>query len=194
MDISKFKPSENKENFIFTIGRLTKFKRVGLILEVMARLKGEGIHLYIGGDGEERENLVKLAKILGISEDVTFLGKLSESQLNFYYSKAKVVIFPTFNEPFGIVPLESMASGTPVIATNSGGVAETIINEKTGFLVSPDNVDEIIVKVKTLLLNEKLCNQMSKYSREHIESNFSWDATTYKLDNLLKRGESYEQN
>lgn len=179
VDTSSFTPSEDKDNFIFAIGRLTKFKRFDILLRAMAQSKN--LHLYIGGDGEEKENLVTLSKELGTTDNVTFLGKLPEDKLNYYYAKAKAVIFPTGNEPFGIVPLEAMASGTPVIATETGGVVETVIDGETGFLIKPNDVNVLVSKIEYLLTNNELCAQMSKNARKHAEENFTWDIAANKL-------------
>ncbi len=185
VDISKFKPVEKKENYIFSIGRLTKFKRMDLLLKSMVRLKDKNIHLYIGGDGEEKNNLVSMSKELGIFDDVTFLGKVPESQLNSYYSKAKAVIFPTNGEPFGIVPIEAMASGTPVIAGINGGVVESVIDGVTGYLVDPADTDSLVMKIDEVVTNPDLCNLMSKNARTHVEKNFTWDLTTKKLHEFM---------
>ncbi|MDI9394648.1 MAG: glycosyltransferase family 4 protein [Euryarchaeota archaeon] len=181
VDISKFKPVERKENYIFSIGRLTKFKRMDLLLKSMVHLKDKNLHLYIGGDGEEKNNLILMSKELGISDSVTFLGKIPESQLNSYYSKAKAVIFPTIGEPFGIVPIEAMASGTPVIAGICGGVVESVKDGVTGYLVDPTDTESLVLKINDLITNPDLCSQMSNNSRAHIEKNFTWDITAKKI-------------
>lgn len=185
VDISKFKPSEEKENFIFSIGRLTKFKRMDLLLRTMTQLKDKDIDLYIGGDGEYKENLIFLANELGISSNVTFLGKLPEDKLNYYYSKSKVVVFPTNKEPFGIVPIEAMAAGTPVIANKSGGVTESVRDGVTGYLVDLNDVHKLAIKIENLFVNNELCSHLSKNARLHIENNFTWDIAANKLNELL---------
>lgn len=185
VDTSKFKPMGEKENFIFSIGRLTKFKRMDLLLKVMVHLKGKNIHLYLGGDGEEKNNLVSMSKKLEISDNVTFLGKISESQLNYYYSKAKVVIFPTQGEPFGIVPIEAMAAGTPVIAGKEGGVVESVKDGVTGYLIDLENINNLVMKIDNIFKDAYLCDQMSRNSRAHIEGNFTWEITTQKIHDFF---------
>jgi glycosyltransferase involved in cell wall biosynthesis len=115
---------------------------------------------------------------------VKFLGRLDEKELNYYYAKAKAVIIPTLNEPFGIVPLEAMASGTPVIAMASGGIQETIVNGNTGFLVK--NFDELISKIYEVTNDMSLNRTLSVNAREHIINNFTWDVTIDKLIDHFK--------
>lgn len=183
VDILKFRPSKKKDNFIFTIGRLTKFKKMDLLLKTMIHLNNT--HLYIGGDGEEKDNLISMSKKLGISDKVTFLGKLPDDQLNHYYANAKAVIFPTDREPFGIVPLEAMAAGTPVIATKSGGVTETVIDSVTGYLINPQDTIGFAKKIEEILTKADLCEELSHNSRKHVVNNFTWDIAANKLNDIF---------
>lgn len=183
VDITRFTPSNNKKNNIFAISRLIKVKNVDLLLEAISSVNNA--HLYIGGDGEHKEELIRLSNDLNINKRVTFLGKLSEKKLNYYYSTSKIVVFPSVNEPFGIVPIEAMASGTPVIASNSGGVVDSVINGKTGFLVEPNNINEMSTKIKEILDDDELCVSMAKKARIHVENNFTWDIAAKRLDELF---------
>lgn len=187
VDIKRFKPSKNKENFIFVASRLTKFKKVDVAIKAMKYLKDyRDLNLYIGAGGEEEENLRKLAKDLKVEDRVNFLGWISQKELAYYYSRAVVVLFMSVNEPCGLVPLEAMASGTPTIATNTGGPKETIIDGKTGFLVKPNNPLAVSNKIKLLLENKKMLRRMSRDARRHVEKNFTWDAVVDRLYNVFR--------
>jgi glycosyltransferase involved in cell wall biosynthesis len=187
VDIKKFKPTKNKENFIFVASRLTKFKKVDVAIKAMKYLKDyKDLNLYIGAGGEEEENLRKLAKDIKVEDKVNFLGWVSQKELSYYYSKAAVVLFMSVNEPCGLVPLEAMASGTPTIATNTGGPKETIIDGKTGFLVKPNNPVAVSNKIKILLENKKMLRRMSRDARKHVEKNFTWDAVVDRLYNVFR--------
>lgn len=183
VDLAKFTISNNKLNHIFSVGRLLKVKKLDSLLHAMRSI--QNVHLYIGGDGEDMERLVELSNELNINNKVTFLGILSEEELNYYYSTSKVVVFPSLNEPFGIVPIEAMASGIPVIAFESGGVVDSIIDGVTGYLVDPTNTDSLIMKINDLVTNSDLCSQMSKNTRAHVEKNFTWDLTAKRLNEFL---------
>lgn len=184
VDIEKFRPNWKKEEYIFTIGRLTKLKKIDLLLKALALLKhqrNQEIPLIIGGDGEERPNLMKLTQELGLDKQVRFTGRLLETEVHEYLGKAKVVVFPTTNEPFGLVPLEAMACGTPVIASDSGGPKETVLDGKTGFHFEADDELDLAHRIQILVENDNLLKEMSIASRRHVEQNFSWEKTAQKL-------------
>jgi len=188
VDVKKFKPTKKKKNFVFFASRLTKFKRADVAIRTMKYLKDyKDLKLCIGAGGEEEDNLKKLTKDLGVENNVEFLGWISQKELQYYYSKSIATIFMSVNEPCGLVPLESMASGTPAIATYTGGPKETIINGKTGFFVPPNNPKAVADKIKLIYTNKRLLNRMSKDSRKHIENNFTWDIVVDKLCNVFER-------
>lgn len=193
VDIEKFRSNWKKEKYIFAIGRLTKLKRIDLLLKALARLKHQGneeIPLIIAGDGEERANLLRLTQDLGLNQQVQFKGRLLEKEVYEYLGRAKAVVFPTTNEPFGLVPLEAMACGTPVISSNSGGPRETVIEGETGFLFQPDSEVDLANKIQLLWNNDDLLNQMSHSARKRVEENFSWDVTVDSLYNILSHAEN----
>ena len=123
VDASRFNISEDVGDYYLMVGRLVAYKRFDLAISVFNEL---GWNLKIIGDGPERNRLEKMAK-----GNIEFLGLVSDSTLPKYYSHARALIFPQ-EEDFGIVPLESMASGRPVIAFRGGGALETIEENLTG--------------------------------------------------------------
>ncbi len=123
VDASRFNISEDVGDYYLMVGRLVAYKRFDLAISVFNEL---GWNLKIIGDGPERNRLKKMAK-----DNIEFLGLVSDSTLPKYYSHARALIFPQ-EEDFGIVPLESMASGRPVIAFRGGGALETIEEDSTG--------------------------------------------------------------
>ncbi len=188
LDIEKINPRSEKDNFIFTLGLLTKFKKVDLIIKALARLKQRGeakIQLVIGGDGDEKPNLMKLVQGLGLNNQVKFAGRLTEEQVWDYFARARAVVFPTTNEPFGQIPLEAMACGTPVIASNSGGPRETVVNGKTGFLFKPGDEVDLAEKISLLVSDGRMIKEMSSAARKHVEAHFSFDNTLTRLYEIL---------
>jgi glycosyltransferase involved in cell wall biosynthesis len=183
VDLMKFKPKkiQEKENYILTVGRLTKFKNVDTILEGFSNVRDKSLNLLIVGDGEEKENLSKLAAKLGISSRVKFLSNVNDNELPDIYAKAKVFILCSKEEPFGIVPIEAMASGTAVIADNSGGPMEIIENEKTGLLIdcSPGNIASAIEKVMANLPS------LSTETRKSVDR-FSWQKSAKTILHYLQ--------
>jgi len=108
----------------------------------------------------------------------------SDKELAKLYSSAKVVVCLANNEPFGLIPLEAMACGVPVIAVNEGGYKESIIDGKTGYLV-PRDPKALAQKLEFLLANEKIRTKMGKNARLHIEKNWTWDKSINDLEKIL---------
>ncbi len=100
------------------------------------------------------------------------------------YQKSKIVVCLAINEPFGLVPLESMSCGVPVIAVNEGGYTETVVNNKTGFLVKRQK-EKLAGKIKLLLDNPKLAKEMGNRGRKEILSNWTWEKRGKELEKVL---------
>jgi glycosyltransferase involved in cell wall biosynthesis len=130
-DNSKFKSN----NYYLSVGRLSWAKRVDIIIEACNKLK---LPLKIVGVGKEEEALKKIA-----GPTVEFLGSVSDSELAEVYVNAKALIFCALDEDFGMVPVEAMAYGTPVIGLSQGGVKETVIEGKTGVLFDEPSVSSL---------------------------------------------------
>ncbi|HQD27165.1 MAG TPA: glycosyltransferase family 4 protein [Methanoculleus thermophilus] len=190
VDISEFptRPAE-KEDYILCVSRLTKFKRIELVLDAISLLKQKGISkkLVIVGDGEEKENLMEQSQKLDLTGTVTFTGKLNRDLLISYYARAQCVVFPSVDEPFGIVPIEAQAAWTPVIATRSGGPKESVIDGETGFLVEPNSADELAEKILYLDQNREAAEAMGISGRKNVENTFSWEKASEQLLEVFTR-------
>ena len=129
--IFKVNPKVKKEKYFLTVWRHTKFKRFDFIIKVFSEFYKEhpDYKLKIVGKWEETENLKKLVDELKIQEWVEFLWPISLEELVRSYQKAQATLFASIDEPFGMVPIESMACGTIAIWHDSGGMKETIPNE-----------------------------------------------------------------
>lgn len=188
VDLDHFKRQKNirRKNYIFTINRLTKFKNVDQIVGAFADLRKQGfdIQLKIAGEGEAKIDLKNLVKALQIENNVEFLGRISEKELPKFYQEAKVVICSSTNEPFGIMPIEAMACGTPVIASRSGGPRETIIENQTGLFYEPNNIQDLADRI-AVLLRQNTYEQLGAQAAIHAHNNFSWVRTTDRLASEL---------
>jgi len=120
-------------------GQLVGYKRVDLAVEAFNRM---GKRLVIAGGGEQYANLKKIA-----GPTVSMLGHVSDETLNDLYSRCRALVFPG-EEDFGIIPVEAMASGKPVIAYGRGGALETIVEDATGIFFKQQAVDEMIDAVE----------------------------------------------
>ena len=144
-----------KQDYIITACRISKFKNIDVLIRTFKIISEDlrGCKLLIAGDGEEKEALQNLTKDLRLESRVSFLGNQTHDQLFSLYQNAKVTVICSVNEPFGLVPIESMMCGTPVIAHNSGGPRETVIHNQNGFLYN--NETELVQFVKRIFLMEK---------------------------------------
>ena len=141
VDTSRFSLSEKTVNYYLMVTALVPYKRVDLAIEAFNLL---GERLVIIGNGPEEERLKARAK-----SNIEFLGWQGDESLAKFYSSCRALIFPGV-EDFGIVPLEAMASGRPVIAFAQGGALETVIADSTGVFFREQNVGSLLGAVKEL--------------------------------------------
>ncbi|MBM4424261.1 MAG: glycosyltransferase family 1 protein [Chloroflexi bacterium] len=172
-----------EDTMLLFVGRIEPLKGVDTLLRAMKLLRDRGgmpPHLclsIIGGDpshtaaqdNAEMERLRALRQELGIGDVVAFLGKRDQDALNNYYASAQAVIMPSHYESFGLVALEAMACGTPVIASEVGGLAFLVRDGETGFTVPDRDPEALCDKLQMLIgdhaLRAKLGAQAAEYAR-----------------------------
>lgn len=190
------------DKFIFlSINRYERKKNLPLALKAFEHLKHlvieadwSRVHLIMAGgfDPINLENmehymeLTDLAAELDIEDKVTFMKSPKDIEKVSLLYNCKALIYTPSNEHFGIVPLEAMYYRKPVIAVNSGGPTETIVNEGTGFLCEP-NSQAFAVAMSKLIENPDMCERMGEAGLKRFESKFSFDAFTDQLDGILQR-------
>ncbi len=162
VDVNKFSLVTKKEDFYLTASRLVPYKRIDLIVDAFANMLDK--KLVVIGSGPEKEKILAKA-----TPNVDVIGYQDFESLRDYMQKAKAFVFAA-EEDFGIIVVEAMACGTPVIAGNYGGTAETVINGITGILFEKQNVESIVDAVKRFDLISRSINY--KAVRNHSE-NFS---------------------
>lgn len=190
---------ENKKVILY-VGRIEWRKGVGTLLfafaEVLNKLRGN-LKLYIIGGGKseaskkldevERNRLDRIVEELGIRKNVVFLGPKYQKDLRRYYSAADVCVVPSYYEPFGIVPLEAMACGTPVVASTTGGLKFTVKDGITGYLATPRSYHDFGKKILMVLKSGK--EKFSPFCVNRIDKFFKWEmiASQYHvfLNNLI---------
>jgi glycosyltransferase involved in cell wall biosynthesis len=119
---------------------------------------------------------------------VTFHGYLPRPELIDYYYNADVFVFPPiWNEAFGCTPVEAMAAGTPVVATRTGGIVETVRDHETGFLVEKDDSPALAEAILKLLENEALWESMGRAARRRALAHFDWDTIVAAMHDRYKR-------
>jgi glycosyltransferase involved in cell wall biosynthesis len=184
VDLERFKPVPytQKEDYILTVSHLSKFKNIDILIEAFAKLK-LATQLYIIGEGEEKENLEKLAKRLEVQDRVQFFSEVSDADLANFYAKAKLFVLCSQNEPFGLVPVEAMASGTPVIADRSGGPMETVIDGKTGRLIEC-RIKNLSTCIQDMLVKVDLAG-ISQKARGSVIEKFNWEKSAEIAEKYL---------
>lgn len=161
---------------ILFIGELVKVKGVDLLIQAIPIIKKSfpNIRVFIGGAGPQVEELKINVKELNVEETVEFLGFVSGDDKYSYYKSADICAVPSRYDTFGIVCLEAMASGKPVVASNVGGIPFVVDEGKTGLLFDCGNVNELAEKVIILLQDKALREKMGEAGRERAKE-FAWD-------------------
>jgi len=159
----------NGEKILMHISNFRKVKRVEDIVKVFDRVRQEiPVKLLLIGDGPERHNIEEMCRKCESCDDIKLLGKLKETDT--ILSIADLFILPSETESFGLVALEAMASGVPVISTNTGGLPEVNLHNITGFLSDVGNTEEMGKNAIELLKNEAMMAEFKNNARKHAET------------------------
>ena len=173
---------KEEENVVIFIGSLKAVKGVKYLIEAVsiAREKGVWLKLLLVGGGEEKEELRNLSEKFAVKDCVSFIGSVQNKEVSKYMGASDIFVLPSLSEGFGIVNLEAMACGLPVIATNVGGIPDIIKDGENGFLVDPKDSAQIAEKILLLFENAKLRAKMSANNKEEVKK-YSLDIVTDKL-------------
>lgn len=133
-------------------------------------------------DGQEKERIESIVHQLGLQNITTFPGRVEHKDLAYYYVAADVCVVPSHYEPFGLVAIEAMASGTPVVASNVGGLKYTVVDRETGLLAPPQDEQVFASAIDQILSNPDWCRQLGENAKERVKSKFSWDGVVSQLD------------
>lgn len=179
----------HRDNLCFTflaICGLNKNKRIDLLLKAFSNIlkTSPALHLKIGGDGPERQHLESLAEQLNIKDKISFLGMLSRDAVLNEMQQADAFVLSSEFETFGVVLIEALALGKPVIATKCGG-PESIITPEVGYLVENGSLDGLTDAMLKLYDNRENFN--SQKIRDYCQQNFSEEAVTEKLSHIYQQ-------
>jgi L-malate glycosyltransferase len=189
LDTSFFQNVNNKSSIteitIGFVGRMVKWKGVHILLRAIEIVQKESkdFKVLIVGDGDERQNLKKLANELNLTENVKFLGKVTN--MIEIYSTIDIFVHTSVRpEPFGRVIIEAMSMSKPVIATNIGGPKEIITDGIDGYLIPPNNPALLADKMIHLLKNTELRKKIGIQARKTCENKFNVNKTTEEIENI----------
>ncbi len=185
VDTSKITPPEREpeDNIVLFVGRLVYRKGLHVLIKALQRIKIRDFKLYVVGGGYMEIPSRILAKAYGVEDKVKFLGVVPENVKVELYRKAKVVVVPSIlNESFGIVALEAMAAGRPVVASRVGGLEDVVVDGETGVLVEPGSEEQLAEAIETLLEDEAYRRRLGVNARKVVEERYSWDVV---LDRII---------
>lgn len=182
------KDYDNKKIITF-VGKLANFKGVDILLNAIKEYedKQDSITLIIG-DGDEKEFLHQLAKDLNL-KSVYFLGNVDHNELRKFYNLADVSVVPSRREPFGLVAIEAMACGTPVIATNQGGLPD-FVNNNVGALVNPEDATDLAKAIIEVLNRYDDIDEKTKWHKDiasNARDNYAQDKIILELYDLYQK-------
>ena len=178
-------------------------KGVDLVIQALPHLRAAGFDdvelLIVGGGGDSRvlhadpevRRLLDLAAELGVSDHVTLQGQVARGEMPGIFRSADAVVCAPWYEPFGIVPLEAMACGVPVVAAAVGGLRDTVLDHTTGLHVPPRDPEAIASALAMLLGNPPLRAELGQSGQQRARSRYSWDrvaAETEKAYQLALAG------
>ena len=178
-------------NVILTVGRwLTneRYKGMDTLITALPKLlpRWPELHLVAVGEGDDREWLEHLAQESGVRRHVHFLSGLSYAELTACYAACEMFALPSRGEGFGLVYLEAMACGKPVIAGAHGGAPEVIDDGRTGYLVQHGDSVQLATSIETLLANPEMARAMGKRGKERVENEFRFNAFAKSLKKILR--------
>jgi glycosyltransferase involved in cell wall biosynthesis len=177
VDTTLFRPEEEQQGMgnILFVGQINQNKGFDVLYQALEAIKKKDRpHLLVAGEGILKERYEDV-------EYIHFLGKIPHENMPHIYNGARCLVLPTVTEePFGNVVVEAMSCGTPVIGSRIGGIAETIIDNKTGILVEPKNVKALTAAIKRICSDDKLQRKFSRASRERMIKEYDWQVIAKK--------------
>ena len=204
VDLSRFYPISSDEakeyicippckHVLLFVGRIEPLKGIDILIEAISILRQQGLHVclsVIGGEVEgnpvtangEIARLHSLREQYGLTDMITFLGSRDQDKLPYYYSAADAVVLPSHYESFGMVALEAMACGTPVVASQVGGLAYLIQDGITGYTVPVDDPHELANRLKDLIINDELRKRMAVQAAT-FAGQYSWEKIAVRIVN-----------
>lgn len=173
---------EGKKVLLY-VGRLAKEKNVYFLLEVMKKMEKNVVLLMVGG-GPEKEKLEEKAREEDLN--IIFTGYVPREELVDYYHAADVFVFSSLTETQGLVVLESLSAGTPVVAIARKGIKNVLENGKGALLIDEENVHVFSEKVKMLLQDEKLLEKMKEAGKKYVLEKWAMDVMVERLEKVYE--------
>ena len=184
------------EEIVLCVARFDPRKGIETAVRACAKSRAKTIGnlrlVIVGGscpgriDEQERKRIEQIVQEVGFAERTVFAGRVDHNVLPFYYSAADVCVIPSYYEPFGLVAIEAMACGTPVVASNVGGLKFTVLPEQTGLLAPPQDTVAFATAIDRILLDKQFSKQLSTQASVLVRERFSLVSIVSQLSNLYQ--------
>lgn len=187
IDMNVFKPSKNKIDYntnkkiILTTARLSPEKGLKFILEAVSNID---TLLVMAGPGNINE-VNELISRFNIQDKVRVVGEVDPVKIADYYNSCDLFVLPSIKEGLGFSSGEAMACRKPVVASNTGGIPDMVIHNKTGLLVEPCNVNELRASINKLLSSEELCRKLADNGYDHVRNNYEEEKVVKRFVGVL---------
>jgi teichuronic acid biosynthesis glycosyltransferase TuaC len=180
-------PLSSKMIFLLTVGNLVERKGHRYVLLALSQLakKYREVKLLMVGDGPERSRLAELINRLGLQNRVDLLGVITGEKLAELYALCDVFVLPSWEEAFGIVYLEAMANGKPVIGCLGEGIEDFVEHKRTGWLVKPRDVDSLVEALDYLLSNPQEARAIGERARQ-VALQYTWERNAERTIEVYK--------
>jgi glycosyltransferase involved in cell wall biosynthesis len=186
--------TRNGERSILFVGRLIERKGVAHLIRALGAVRRTvAARLVVVGEGPERASLERLAADTGVTPHVDFRGRVSDEELRRAYAGAAVFVLPSVldqrqdTEGLGVVLLEAMNYGVPVVASNIGGITDIVQHETTGLLVPPGDESALAEALTRLLGSPELARSLGEGGARLLRETFSWDRIVERWENVYRR-------
>jgi glycosyltransferase involved in cell wall biosynthesis len=163
---------------VFSVGRLVYEKGLHLLIEAVPHVLFEfpDTRFIIAGRGPQGPNLAQQAENLGIADNVYLPGFISDEERDYLYRTANCAVFPSLYEPFGIVALEAMIAGCPVVVSEIGGLREVVRHNKTGITVYPDDAQSVAWGILSIMRDPARAAARARDAQQVARRDFNWDS------------------
>lgn len=188
VDIDAFRPVDGpRGDYVLTVGALHPLKGMDTVVDAVGGIPTSVRPrlIVVSGRARERDRARIQTRTRDHGVELDLRERVSDAELAELYARARAVVFAPHREPLGLVPLEAMAAGTPVVAAREGGIPETVMDGQTGYLV-PRDPTALAERIQYLLENREEAEAMARAGRERVVKHWNWDRSVDALEAVLR--------
>lgn len=180
---------DDRDLIVLTVARLIPRKSFDTSLRAIKKAKKiiGNLKYVIVGDGPEREKILKTVRELGLEDTVILTSRVPDTELPDYYAISDVFLMTSLHEAFGIVLLEAMASGMPVVVSDIGGMKDIVANGRNGYLCPVDDVTAFAERIEFLLTNQTENKKQGDFGKELVSKNYTYKKITDRYEEIFDR-------